>query len=90
MWDQLKWHSHKLVRKVLLYSPMKIPKYSVPKGNRKTWINFVHAVKYLSIGADRSEQTVVTQIRLLHEEQSDQSLHCLPSNLYLLDAWAAL
>ena len=34
-------------------------------------------VKVLSIGTDRSEQTVQTQNRLLLMEQSDQGLHCL-------------
>ena len=36
------------------------------------------------IRTDKCEQTVKTLIRLL--EQSDQSLHCLPSNLHHLDA----
>ena len=43
-------------------------------------------IKILSIGTDRSEQTVQTQIRLLLKEQSDQGLHCLPCNLHLLDS----
>ena len=38
----------------------------------------------LNIGTDRSEQTVQTQIRLLHEEQSDQGLLCLLFCLHLL------
>ena len=33
--------------------------------------------KILSIGTDRSGQTLQTQIRLLVKEQSDQALHCL-------------
>ena len=37
----------------------------------------------LSFRADRSGQTVQTQIRLLLEEQSDQGLHCLLFNLHL-------
>ena len=32
-----------------------------------------------------SQQTVQTQIRLLRKEQSDQGLHSLPFQLYLLD-----
>ena len=40
-------------------------------------------VKVLSIGTDNDEQTVQTQIRLLHQEQSDQGLHCLPFQLYV-------
>ena len=40
----------------------------------------------LSIGTDRSDQTVQTQIRLLLEEQSDQCLNCLPFCLHLLIA----
>ena len=44
------------------------------------------AVNFLNIGADISEQTVQTQIRLLPEEQSDQGLHCLSLHLPLLDA----
>ena len=39
-------------------------------------------VKILNIGTYRSGQTVKTLIRL----QSDQSLHCLPFQLHLLDA----
>ena len=35
--------------------------------------------------ADRSWQTVQTQIRLLLEEQSDQGLHCLLFHLHLFD-----
>ena len=44
--------------------------------------------KVLSIGADRSEQTVQTLIRLLHleQEQTGQDLHCFPVHLHLLDA----
>ena len=37
-----------------------------------------YTVKVLSIGTDRSEQTVLTQIRLLLMEQSGLGLHCLP------------
>ena len=40
----------------------------------------------LSFRTDSSVQTVLTQIRLLLEEQSDQGLHCLPFRLHLLDA----
>ena len=39
-----------------------------------------------SIGTDRSEQTVQTQIRLLLKEQSDQCLLCLLFCLHLLNA----
>ena len=39
-----------------------------------------------SFRAGRSGLTVQTQIRLLLEEQSDQSLHCLQFHLHLLDA----
>ena len=39
----------------------------------------------LSFGTDRSGQTVLTKIRLLLEEQSDQGLHCLPFNLRVLE-----
>ena len=41
-------------------------------------------VMFLSFRTDRSGQTVQTQIRLLLEEQSDQSLHCLQFPLHLL------
>ena len=37
-----------------------------------------------SFWADRSGQTVQTQIRLLLEEQSDQGLHCSQVRLHLL------
>ena len=43
-------------------------------------------IMFLSFRADRSGQTVQTQIRLLLEEQSDQGLHCLQFPLHLLDA----
>ena len=39
----------------------------------------------LSFLTDRPGQTVQAQIRLLLEEQSDQSLHCLPFRLHRLD-----
>ena len=35
-------------------------------------------VKFLRIGANRSEQTVETQTNLLLKEHSDQGLFCLP------------
>ena len=38
-----------------------------------------------SYQSERSGQTVQTQIRL-HQEQSDQGLHCSPFHLHLLDA----
>ena len=38
--------------------------------------------KYLSSGTNKTDKTVKTLIRLLLEEQSDQSLHCL--SFYLL------
>ena len=44
-----------------------------------------NTVKSLSIGTNRSEQTVQTRIRLLQMEQSDQDLHCLPIHLFLFD-----
>ena len=34
--------------------------------------------------SDRTEQAVHTQIRLLPKEQSDQGLHLLPFDLYLI------
>ena len=43
-------------------------------------------IMFLSFRTDRSRQTVMTQIRLLLEEQSDQGLHCLPFCLHWLDA----
>ena len=48
-------------------------------------IGTVITVIILNIGTDRSEQTVQTQIRLLHEEQSDQGLLCLLFCLHLLN-----
>ena len=44
-------------------------------------------VKGLSIGTDRCEQTVQTQIRLLLMEQSDQGLHCLLFYPHFLNAF---
>ena len=44
----------------------------------------------LSIGTDRFEQTMQTQIRLLQREQSDQGLHCLTFNLHLFGDITAL
>ena len=38
----------------------------------------------LTYRTDRSEQTVQTQIRLLHEEQSDQGFHVFVLCLYCL------
>ena len=43
-------------------------------------------VQTLCIGADRSQQTVQTKIRLLLKKQSDQGLRCLPFHQHLLDA----
>ena len=43
-------------------------------------------VMILSFRTDMPGQTVQTQIRLLLEEQSDQSLHCLPFRLHHLDS----
>ena len=40
------------------------------------WLTF-NTVKILSVGTDRSEHTVQIQIRLLHQEQSEQDLHYL-------------
>ena len=42
-------------------------------------------VMILSLRTDRSRQTVLTQIRLLLEEQSDQGLHCLLFNSHLFE-----
>ena len=42
-------------------------------------------VMTLSVGTNRSEQTVQPQIRLLIEEQSDLGLHCLLFHLHLFD-----
>ena len=39
----------------------------------------------ISIRTDKSGQTVQTQIRLLLQKQSDQSLHCLQFHLHLFD-----
>ena len=41
-------------------------------------------MKILSIGTDRSEQTVRTKIRLLLKEQSDQGQHCFPFHPHFL------
>ena len=38
--------------------------------------------KVVSIGADSSRQTVLNQIRLLLQEQSNQGLHCLLFHLH--------
>ena len=43
-------------------------------------------IQILCIGADRSQQTVQTKIRLLLKKQSDQGLRCLPFHPHLLDA----
>ena len=43
------------------------------------------SVKILSIGTDRCEQTVQTQIKLLLMEKSDQGLHCLLFHAHLFD-----
>ena len=40
-------------------------------GDANQYVREVSAIKFLNIGTDRSEQTVQTQIRLLHKEQSD-------------------
>ena len=45
-----------------------------------------HTVISLSFRTDKSGQIVLTQIRLLLEEQSDQRLHCLPFGLHRLDS----
>ena len=42
---------------------------------------------YLSFRADKSEQTVKTEIRLVLEEQSKQELHCLHFCVHLLVAF---
>ena len=59
------------------------------KANKKSQKLFLFVnmttVIILNIGTDRSEQTVQTQIRLLHEEQSDQGLLCLLFCLHLLN-----
>ena len=39
-------------------------------------------IMVISFQSGRSRQTVQTQIRLLLEEQSDQSLHCLQFHLH--------
>ena len=39
----------------------------------------------LNFRRDRSGQIVLTQIRLLLEEQSDQGLHCLLCHLHVFD-----
>ena len=46
---------------------------------------FEFTVMIQSFRADRSGQTVQTQIRLLLDEQSDQGLHCLLFHLHLFD-----
>ena len=43
-------------------------------------------VQILSIGTDRSQQTVQTKIRLVLKKQSDQGLRCLPFHQHLLEA----
>ena len=43
-------------------------------------------VEVLSIGTDRSEQTVQARSDCSYKEQYEQCLHCLPFQLYLLDA----
>ena len=50
------------------------PKFS----DRYAWAN--------SADPDQTAPRVQTQIRLLLEEQSDQSLHCLPSRPHHLDS----
>ena len=52
-----------------------------------TWeiLLMTHTIMILSFRADKSEQTVQTQIRLSLEEQSDQGLHCLLNHLHLSD-----
>ena len=58
----------------------------------QNWLDFFFACVYfqdtvmtLSFRTDRSGQTVQTQISLLHEEQSDQGLHCLLFYLHVFD-----
>ena len=48
--------------------------------------SFTHR-KVLSVGTNRSEQTVQPQNRLLLMEQSDQRLHCLPFHPTFLDVF---
>ena len=48
------------------------------------------SVSILCIGTDRSEQTVQTQIGLLHKEQSDNGLHCSPFHLHYFGHITAL
>ena len=43
-------------------------------------------IKILSIGTNKSDQTVQTLIRLLLQEQSDQGLHCLSFQPHFLCA----
>ena len=43
-------------------------------------------IKILSIGSNRPEKTVRTQIRLLFPEQSDLGLCCMPFYMHLLEA----
>ena len=45
----------------------------------------INTEKVLKAGTARSKQSVLTQIRLLLKEQSDQSHHYLPFDLYLSD-----
>ena len=47
-------------------------------------------VEVLSIGTDRCEQIVQTQIRLFLMEQSDQGLHCLLFNPHLFECILAV
>ena len=51
-----------------------------------TW-DIMFTVMILSFRTDRFRQTVLTQIRLLLLEQSDQGLHCLLFHLYFLEAF---
>ena len=54
---------------------------------QKTMLKFMmlYILKSFSIGTDRFEQTMQTQIRLLPKEQPRQGLFCLPFHLHHLE-----
>ena len=48
--------------------------------------DILSTVNIINVGTNGSNQTVLTQIRLLQKEQSDLGLHCLPLHLQHLEA----
>ena len=59
--------------------------FELPNGRNHLTLKEYSTVEYRNDHnfSDRSGQIVQTQIRLLLEEQSDQSLHCLLFDLHL-------